>query len=107
MYSDRAIAIREARLSADDLDLASSYNNFANTLNNEGKYDEAITHYALAEKVWAEGGEGKSRVLFAALAQLNMGRSYALKGDGTTAVRLFEAARAYFSEKGHTTFTVR
>jgi hypothetical protein len=34
------------------MDLAASHNNYANSLNNEGRYDEAIEHL-VAEKIWA------------------------------------------------------
>jgi tetratricopeptide (TPR) repeat protein len=49
-YSQEALAIRKAWLPPNHMDLAASHNNYANSLNNEGRYDEAIEHLLIAEK---------------------------------------------------------
>ncbi|KAK3345809.1 hypothetical protein B0T25DRAFT_460837 [Lasiosphaeria hispida] len=103
-YSKKAIAIREAKLSPSNMELASSYANYANCLNNEGKYDEAIPHLVAAEHIWAtEVGQDK---IYTALAQLNLGRSFALKGSVATATDYFQSAQKLFTEKSHTMFLI-
>lgn len=54
-YSQEAIAIREARLPPKHMDLAASHNNYANNLNNDGRYSEAIEHLLIAEKNLGRG----------------------------------------------------
>ncbi|RSM18563.1 hypothetical protein CDV31_002699 [Fusarium ambrosium] len=74
VYSEKVIAIREAQLSPTDANLALSYNNFANTLNNEGKFSEALAHYTMANNILSDV-EGTEMTVYGALAQLNMARS--------------------------------
>ncbi|KAL2671552.1 hypothetical protein Neosp_014142 [[Neocosmospora] mangrovei] len=106
VYSEKAIEIREAQLESTDVDLANTYNNFANTLNNEGKFAEALTHYVMAENILSDVNETKEKVVYSALAELNMARSFALKGDTEKAIALFESSGDFFTKKSHKMFVI-
>jgi len=97
-YSQKAIEIREAKLGKGDLDLSISYNNNANVLLNEGRFEEALVMYERSHKIWGDK-VGKDET-YKALTYLNMGRAYSLKGlkrDYSTAVSYFEKAEVIFS----------
>lgn len=105
-YSEKAMAIREARLAPTDADLAATYNNFANILNNEGKFSEALTYYTKAENIISNVGGTKQTVVYGALAQLNMARSFAFKGETDKADALFESSGEFFSKESHHLFLI-
>ncbi|RSL52715.1 hypothetical protein CEP53_008003 [Fusarium sp. AF-6] len=104
-YSEKAIAIREAQLSPTDANLALSYNNFANTLNNEGKFSEALAHYTMADNILSDV-EGTEITVYGALAQLNMARSFAFKGEADKAIALFKSSGEFFYKKSHNVFLI-
>ncbi|RMJ15828.1 hypothetical protein CDV36_004493 [Fusarium kuroshium] len=104
-YSEKAIAIREAQLSPTDANLALSYNNFANTLNNEGKFSEALAHYTMANNILSDV-EGTEMTVYGALAQLNMARSFAFKGEADKAIALFKSSGEFFYKKSHNMFLI-
>ncbi|RSL51273.1 hypothetical protein CEP54_011481 [Fusarium duplospermum] len=104
-YSEKAIAIRAAQLTPTDAKLALSYNNFANTLNNEGKFSEALAHYTMADNILSDV-EGTEMTVYGALAQLNMARSFAFKGDADKAIALFKSSGEFFSKKSHNMFLI-
>lgn len=100
-YSEIAISIREAHASSVNLDddLANSYNNFGNTLNNEGKYDEALENYEKSIMLHSHG-------IYTAMEHLNISRPLALKGEVSRAVQRLEQAQSYFDEKSHKVFSI-
>jgi tetratricopeptide (TPR) repeat protein len=107
LYSEQAIAIREAKLEATAIDLLNSYNNFGNALNNECKYDEALKYYTKAYQVLKDVRVGNDNIVYSYLTCLNMLRSHALKGDVDRAVALLEEVDQYFTDKGHKVFLIR
>lgn len=104
-YSEKAIAIREAQLTPTDANLALSYNNFASTLNNEGKFSEALAHYTMADNILSDV-EGTEMTVYGALAQLNMARSFAFKGEADKAIALFKSSGEFFSKNSHKMFLI-
>ncbi|RTE83616.1 hypothetical protein BHE90_001798 [Fusarium euwallaceae] len=104
-YSEKAIAIRETQLSPTDANLALSYNNFANTLNNEGNFSEALAHYTMANDILSDV-EGTEMTVYGALAQLNMARSFAFKGEADKAIALFKSSGEFFYKKSHNMFLI-
>lgn len=103
-YSEKAIAIREKMLAPDDLDLAVSYNNYANALLNEGKFEDSLQNHALSDIIWSD--KGMDDDIYRGLAYLNTGRVYSLKGDGTVATSYFEKAEKIFSKSSNNMFLI-
>jgi tetratricopeptide (TPR) repeat protein len=101
-YSQKAIAIREQHLAPDDIDLAISHGNFANILANEADFSEALKHLTIADNIWV--GAGNTDDTYRALADLNIGRVYSLKGEPTTAVQYFTRAEEVFSKSSNNSF---
>jgi len=90
-YSKKALVIRQVKLPAFDMNRAASYANYANSLINEGEYDNAIRYMAAARGIWVRMPD-ESKV-YTALAQIVLGRTYALKGAFGQATELFQEAK--------------
>lgn len=103
-YSEKAIAIREAKLAPDDLDLAISYNNYENALLNEGRLDDSLANHALSDSIWAD--RGRDDEVYRGLTYLNTGRVYSLKGDAHVAISYFQKAEKIFSGISNNMFLI-
>ena len=95
LYSEKAIDIRTTKLGPDDLDLAISYGNYASSLLNEGKFDDALANHALSDSIWTD--TGRDDEVYRGLSYLNVGRVHSLKGDAPAAISYFKKAEAIFS----------
>jgi HD-GYP domain-containing protein (c-di-GMP phosphodiesterase class II) len=84
----------------DDLALASVLNTRAGTLFNLGELDEAEK---LFERVRALAVELGARKL-EAIAEQNLGNVASIRGDGVTALGLFQASLAHFEALGETSY---
>lgn len=103
-YSDKAIAIRAAKLESDDLDLAISCTNDANTLLNESRVDECLKDHPLADKIWMNKA-GVDEV-YRGLTYLNVGRVHSLPGDGPVAISYFRKAENFISGISNNIFLI-
>ncbi|KAJ4302826.1 hypothetical protein N0V90_001717 [Kalmusia sp. IMI 367209] len=106
-YSQKAIAIREQKLAPADIDIAISHGNFANILVNEADFDEALKHMTIADNIWV--GAGNTDDTYRALAYLNLGRVYSLKGlkkDVVTAENYFRKAEEVYSKSANNLFLI-
>lgn len=78
---DMATALREKHLPPGDLDLANSYRNCAVISLSEGRYEDALTHHVLGDKIWQDAGRVDD--IYQGLSYLNVGRVYSLRSHAT------------------------
>ena len=73
--------------------LAQSYNQLGSVSNKKGNYEEGINYHLEARKSWLASGRKKASVL--SVNSNNLGLTYKLMGDHTTALSYFMEAATY------------
>ena len=94
-FNEKSRKIREAILSEDDLDRATSYHNLGSLASAQGTYDEALKLYAKTERTQVRAGEKADISL--GIIHMMTGRVFFLRGQYLSASKRYEMAEEIFA----------
>ena len=94
-FNERSRKIREAVLSEDDLDRATSYHNLGSLASAQGRYDDALELYAKTERTLIKAGE--EAVISLGLIHMMTGRVFFLREQYLSASQKYRMAEEIFA----------